>query len=60
MTGGRKTCRRAVGQYDNGPVQEDQWFSLFCAFLTLWIVQHDVDPHFFVARTKNFKLKTSN
>ena len=44
----RKTCRQKVGHYDNGPMQEDQWFSLFCASCTLWIVQHDVHPALFV------------
>ena len=47
ITGGRKTCRQTVGHHDNGPMQEDQWFSLLCAFFTLWIVQHDVDPELF-------------
>ena len=47
IIGERNTCWQTVGRYDDGPMQEDQWFSLFCAPFTLWIVQHDVDPQFF-------------
>ena len=48
ITGGRKTCRQIVGHHDNGPMQEDQWFSLFSAYCSFWIVQHDVHPELFV------------
>ena len=42
ITGGRKTCKQIVGHFDNGPMQEDQWFSLFCASFTPWIVQPSI------------------